>query len=99
MAVVIASSLMYNQMVSFMSAGNIYSSEIRCTKNTLLDLALWLKNNTPDDSLIALHDIGVVGYFSERRLLDLVGLTNPEISEHYGIRRRRYPYPSAKETL
>ena len=57
----------------------------------MLNLALWLKNNTPEDSLIALHDIGVVGYFSERRLLDLVGLTNPEISEQYWNKRLKIP--------
>ena len=58
-------------------------NQIGCTKNTMLNLAHWIKNNTPEDSSIALHDIGVVGYYSERKILDLVGLTNPEIREYY----------------
>jgi hypothetical protein len=46
-------------------------------------MALWLKRNTPENALIALHDIGAVGYFSDRKILDLVGLVNPEVSAYY----------------
>ncbi|MCS7260486.1 MAG: hypothetical protein NZ765_06855, partial [Anaerolineae bacterium] len=41
--------------------------------------ARWLATHTPADSLIAVHDIGAVGYFSGRRLLDLAGLITPEV--------------------
>ena len=30
-------------------------------------------------SLIATHDIGAIGYFSERSLLDMAGLITPEV--------------------
>jgi hypothetical protein len=98
MAVVICLCLAYNQSASFQSVSNIYVNQIKCTKDPLLNLAHWIKNNTPDDSSIALHDIGVVGYFSERRILDLVGLTNPEVSEHYANKsgKRHLPLPERK---
>jgi hypothetical protein len=83
MAMVICLCLVYNQSVSFKRIKTIYENQIKCTKSTLFHLAHWIKNNTPDGSLIALHDIGVVGYYSERKMLDLVGLTNPEIRKHY----------------
>ena len=82
-SVLIVMSLVYNQSVSFMIAKNTYLRAVSCTKQSMLDLALWLKRTTPEDSLIALHDIGVVGYFSNRSILDLVGLTNPEVSKYY----------------
>jgi len=41
----------------------------------------WLAANTPDDAVIAAHDIGALGYASERRILDLAGLVSPEILE------------------
>jgi len=41
----------------------------------------WLKANTPEDAVIAAHDIGALGYASERRILDLAGLVSPEILE------------------
>jgi hypothetical protein len=83
MVVVICFCLAYNQMVSFQSVKNIYLNQIGCTKKTLLDLAYWIKNNTPKDSSIALHDIGVVGYYSDRKIVDLVGLINPEIKKYF----------------
>jgi hypothetical protein len=42
--------------------------------------AHWILENLPEDELLAVHDIGAVGYFSRRpRLLDLAGLINPEV--------------------
>jgi len=81
--VLIVSSIIYNQSVSLINVMKTYSLQISCSKNTLIELALWLKHNTPENSVIALHDIGVVGYFSDRRILDLVGLINPEVSKYY----------------
>jgi hypothetical protein len=39
----------------------------------------WLRENTPPDAVVAALDIGAVGYASERRVLDLMGLVSPEI--------------------
>ncbi len=76
-------SLIYNQGASFLAAEKTYTNEIISTRNLKIDLALWLKRNTLENSLIALHDIGAVGYFSGRNMLDLVGLVNPEITRYY----------------
>ena len=76
-------AIVYNQRKPIVSIKNLYTASIESTQKPIINLAQWLKNNTPKDALIALHDIGVVGYFSERRILDLVGIINPEISKHY----------------
>lgn len=81
--VLIAASILYNQGISFMNADRTYANEIISTRNPKIDLALWLKQNTPGNALIALHDIGAVGYFSGRKMLDLVGLVNPEVTGYY----------------
>jgi hypothetical protein len=39
----------------------------------------WVAANTPPDDLIAAHDIGALGYFARRPLLDLAGLVSPEV--------------------
>ena len=39
----------------------------------------WLKSNTSPDATIAAGDIGAIGYYSERRILDLGALTNPDL--------------------
>lgn len=46
-----------------------------------LGMGQWLSQNTPEDAVIAALDIGAVGYASERRVLDLMGLVSPEILE------------------
>jgi len=39
----------------------------------------WLKANTPVDSLIGVTEVGVMGYYSERRMVDFLGLLRPEV--------------------
>lgn len=41
-------------------------------------VGLWLKQNTAPESVVAIKDIGVIGYYSERRVLDLAGLVSPQ---------------------
>jgi hypothetical protein len=41
--------------------------------------ALWINKNTESDAVIAVHDIGAMGYFGDRKLIDLAGLIQPEI--------------------
>jgi hypothetical protein len=51
----------------------------RGVRECYLDLGTWLRENTPPDAVVAALDIGAVGYASERRMLDLMGLVSPEI--------------------
>ncbi len=44
----------------------------------------WLKNNTPADSKIAAIEIGHVGWYSKRYIIDILGLTNPLNAEFIG---------------
>ncbi len=46
----------------------------------LFELARWLRDQTPGDAVVAAHEIGVIGYVSERRILDLAGLVSPEVA-------------------
>jgi hypothetical protein len=41
--------------------------------------AQWLAEHTGSDDLLAVHDIGAVGYFTRRPLLDLAGLITPKV--------------------
>jgi hypothetical protein len=42
-----------------------------------LAMARWLVANTPEDSVIAVHDVGMIRYLGERTTIDMVGLTTP----------------------
>ena len=47
----------------------------------LVPMGRWLADNSPPGSVVASPDIGAIGYFSEREVLDLGGLVTPEIND------------------
>ena len=59
--------------------GQSYAQDVAFIEGEMVTTARWLAANTPPDALIAAHDIGAIGYFAERPLLDLAGLISPEI--------------------
>jgi hypothetical protein len=46
---------------------------------TLVTWGRWLGEHTPERSSIATPDIGALGYFSRRRIVDLSGLVTPQM--------------------
>ncbi len=59
--------------------GRSYARDVAIIETEMVNPALWIKMNTSSDDLIGAHDIGALGYFSERRILDLAGLISPEV--------------------
>ena len=59
--------------------GTAYANDVAFIENEMVATARWLAENTAEDDLIAAHDIGALGYFAERPLLDLAGLISPEV--------------------
>ncbi len=45
----------------------------------MVTTARWLNTHTEPEALIAAHDIGAIGYFTRRPLIDLAGLITPEV--------------------
>jgi hypothetical protein len=46
-------------------------------ERTLIPWGKWLAAHTPHEALVATPDIGAIGYYSDRRVLDLGGLVTP----------------------
>ena len=44
----------------------------------------WLEKNTPVTAVIATHDVGAIAYYSERKIVDIVGVILPEAAAHLG---------------
>jgi len=53
----------------------------RALETTLAGMGSWLAENTSADALVASPDIGAIGWYSRRRILDLGGLVTPEIHQ------------------
>jgi hypothetical protein len=56
-----------------------YARDVAIIDTEMVAAARWISENTPPGALIAAHDIGALGYFGERPILDLAGLVSPEV--------------------
>lgn len=56
-----------------------YGRDVRFIESEMVAAARWLDTHVAPDALIAAHDIGAIGYFTQRPLLDLAGLITPEV--------------------
>lgn len=67
-------------IIGFIALGaRAYSDDLRFINDEMVTVARWLNAHTPANALIATHDIGAIGYFTQRPLLDMAGLISPEV--------------------
>lgn len=60
-----------------------YRRDVRIIDEEMVTAARWIAANIPAQDLLAVHDIGAVGYFAPRPILDIAGLVNPEFAPIY----------------
>jgi arabinofuranosyltransferase len=66
--------------VVFLARGALaYRDDVGFVDGEMVAMAGWLNEHTAAHDLIAVHDIGAVGYLTQRPLLDLAGLITPEV--------------------
>ncbi len=56
-----------------------YASDVAFIQGEMVACARWLNENTNSDDLVAAHDIGAIGYFAGRPIMDLAGLISDEV--------------------
>jgi hypothetical protein len=56
-----------------------YAKDVEIIDNEMIPAAHYIRDNIPAGELMAIHDIGAVGYFAARPILDLAGLVSPEM--------------------
>jgi hypothetical protein len=66
-------------IVFWVIGARAYSRDVAVIESEMVDTAGWIASNTDTDVLIAAHDIGALGYFGERNIIDLAGLVSPEV--------------------
>lgn len=66
--------------VLFLARGAVaYRDDTAFIEGEMVAVAHWIEAKTAPADLIAVHDIGAIGYFTDRPLLDLAGLITPEV--------------------
>ena len=56
-----------------------YARDVFFIEQEMVAAAKWASANLPPDALLAVHDIGALGYFDNHALIDLAGLISPEV--------------------
>ncbi|MCL5958887.1 MAG: hypothetical protein M1358_06130, partial [Chloroflexi bacterium] len=64
-------------LVFWINGAVVYGWDVKFIDDEEVSTALWLDKNTASEALIATHDIGAIGYFSNRRIVDAAGLSPP----------------------
>jgi hypothetical protein len=55
------------------------ASDVYWIESQMVETAKWVEHNLPPDSVLAVHDIGALGYYAQNPLIDLAGLITPEV--------------------
>lgn len=76
----LVSALLTAFMFSLVLAPPIYQRDVAVINEEMVASALWIGENLPQDELLAIHDIGAVGYFASRPMLDIAGLVSSDVA-------------------
>jgi len=72
-------------LISAMGIGVIFSGVLAWQigyypwqRSRMYDAALWVKDSTPEESIVASMNSGIIGYYSDRTTINLDGVVNPQ---------------------
>jgi hypothetical protein len=66
-------------VVFWLRGAEQYAADVRIINSELKAAGVWLQENTGRTAIVGAHDIGAIGYFSQRYLVDTAGLITPEV--------------------
>jgi hypothetical protein len=61
----------------------VYDANLDHMMNVRIPAAQFIRDNFPADRVCAAYDVGVIRYYSQRPIIDLGGLIDPEFSQWY----------------
>jgi hypothetical protein len=59
--------------------GRAYAMDVGVINTNMVRTAKWISTNLDQDVIIAAHDIGALGYYTNRQIIDLAGLITPDV--------------------
>jgi hypothetical protein len=59
--------------------GRGYSLDVAVINTEMVRTARWIADNLEEEAVIAAHDIGALGYYSQREIIDMAGLVSPDV--------------------
>jgi len=74
-----------------------YAYRVQLFDTVHVQAAQWINTHTSQDAIIATHDIGIIGYTTERQIVDLAGLVTPEIVPIMNDQQKMADYVRARQ--
>jgi hypothetical protein len=66
-------------LILWINGASTFALQVRLLNENHAAVARWVDEHAPRDAVIATHDIGLVGYITQRQIVDLAGLVTPEV--------------------
>lgn len=76
---VVSAAIIIFSIKDYYANKNEYSENCKYIGDRQVAAAMWIKNNTNENDIIATHDVGAIGYYSNRKIVDVAGLVTPEL--------------------
>lgn len=76
---IILFSLVITSLIFLVPGISAYATDVKIINKLMVEPALWLRDHTKTDSIVAAHDIGAIGFYSEREIIDLAGLIDSNV--------------------
>ena len=71
---------------------HVYQDYCKYISDRQVRTAHWLREKLPQDAVVATHDVGAIAFYSERRIVDMVGLISPEMIQNIGNLNKLYGF-------
>lgn len=76
---IILAIMLVMSVMNYIDNKKNYADECKYISDRQIAAALWLKENTQESDIVATHDVGAIGYYCNRKIVDVAGLVTPEL--------------------
>lgn len=66
-------------LVFFILGAFSFANDVTIIETEMVEAATWIASHTDSEAIIAAHDIGALGYYGNRDVIDMAGLIHPEV--------------------
>jgi hypothetical protein len=78
----LGAALLLPTLASLTAGARLYLQNVRNVQDGDVRMARLLGDLLPEDAVLAVDDIGAMGYLLEHRLVDMAGIVSPRVHEH-----------------
>jgi hypothetical protein len=78
-AMVLAAALLVPPVSTLAMGRERYAANVRNVNDSDVAMSIWIRDHLPPAAVIAAQDVGAIGFLTPNPLIDLTGITTPEI--------------------